>query len=68
MGRAFEAKGVAVIYYRDALPEKVSDDVVCAAAMGNDAVLVAIDADMKRKARPYGIKAKGGRFDDLSLI
>lgn len=68
VGRAFEASNIPVIYYRDALPEKVSDDVVCATAMSNNAILIAIDADMKRKARPYGIKAKGERFDNLSLI
>lgn len=68
VGQAFETGGIPVIYYRDALAEKVADDVVCATAMSNNAVLIAIDGDMKRKARPYGIKAKGGRFDMLSLI
>lgn len=68
VGGVFEAARIEVIYYRDALPEKVSDDVVCATAIANNAVLVAMDGDMKRKPRAYGVKAKGNRFENLSLI
>jgi predicted nuclease of predicted toxin-antitoxin system len=68
VGHVFEKAGYGVIYYRHALPEKTADEVVCATALANDAILVAQDSDMKRLAKQYGITPKGERFDRLSII
>jgi hypothetical protein len=57
-----------VIYYRDVLPEKTADDIVCATALANDAILVAMDGDMKQFPKRFGISQGSSRFDRLSLI
>ena len=36
--------------------------------MANDAILVAIDNDMKGLAQKYGLTPRGDRFDRLNLI
>lgn len=46
----------------------MTDPIVCAAAIANDAILVAVDADMKRLARRYGATPTTGRFESLNLI
>jgi predicted nuclease of predicted toxin-antitoxin system len=68
VGGILSKHGHEVIYYRDLLPEKVTDDVVCSTALANDAVLVAIDADMKKFAKRFGISQGSTRFDRLSLL
>jgi predicted nuclease of predicted toxin-antitoxin system len=68
VGSVFAKHGHEVIYYRDALPEKVADDVVCSTALANDAILVAMDADMKQFAKRFGISQGSTRFDRLNLI
>ena len=60
--------GHIVIFHRDALPEGAKDEVVCATALENDAILVALDSDMKQMARRYGAKTKVGRFATLNVI
>jgi hypothetical protein len=67
VGDVLKAHGHLVIFHRDVLSEKTPDDVVCATALENDAILVAIDADMKRMAKRYGA-AVAPRFEKLSLI
>ncbi|MER8749279.1 DUF5615 family PIN-like protein [Mesorhizobium sp. M1050] len=68
VGRKLEEFGHTVIYHRNALPERTPDDVVCITAMENDAILVAIDGDMKQLAKRYGVTPKGDKFDKLSII
>ncbi len=55
VARMLQEYGHFVILHRDALSEGSSDDLVCATALANDAILVAIDADMKRLAKQYGV-------------
>lgn len=69
VGKVLEKFEHQVIYYSSALPERTPDDVVCITAMANDAILVAIDADMKQIAKKYGVKPNGDtKFDRLSII
>lgn len=68
VGRAFSDCGHIVIYHRNVLPDKTADKAVCATALANDVILVAIDADMKQMAKRYGVTPKGHRFDALSVI
>lgn len=56
------------ILHREALPEKSTDAVVCATAMANDAILVAIDGDMKTFAKRFGISQGSTRFARLNII
>ena len=44
------------------------DNLVAAAALANDAILVAIDGDMRQLARRYGASHGSDRFSRLSLI
>lgn len=68
VGHVFAARGHTVIYYREVLSEREPDEVVCATALTNSAILIAIDGDMKRLAKRYGKQQKSARFDRLSLI
>jgi predicted nuclease of predicted toxin-antitoxin system len=68
VGEVLGQRGHVVIYHRDVLPEKTPDPVVAAAALANDAILVAIDHDMKQLAQRYGMTPRGDRFARLSLI
>ena len=68
VGRALMARGHTVIFHRDVLAEKTPDEVVAATALANDAILVAIDRDMRQIARRYGIGHGSDRFGRLSLI
>ena len=68
IGRAFSRHNHIVIYHREVLAPGVPDAVVCAAALANDAILVAVDADMKRLAHRYGTAPGSARFDRLHLI
>jgi len=68
VGHVLAEAGHDVIYHRDILPERTPDVTVAATALENDAVLVAIDHDMRQIAQKYGMAARGGRFDRLSLI
>jgi predicted nuclease of predicted toxin-antitoxin system len=68
IGDVFKSHGYHVILHRDVLGEKVPDEVVCAIALRNDAAFVAIDGDVNRLAKRYGVTPKGDRFADLSVI
>lgn len=68
VGRAFAARGHVVIYYREVLSEREPDEVVCATALTNSAILIAVDGDMKRLAKRYGKEQKSLRFERLNLI
>jgi predicted nuclease of predicted toxin-antitoxin system len=47
VGEVLEEAGHFVIYGTQALPEKTPDQMVCAASLANDCILVAHDKDMK---------------------
>jgi len=68
VGAVLEEHGHMVIYHRNVLPEKTPDVVVAATALENEAVLVAIDNDMKQLAQRYGMTARGDKFARLSII
>lgn len=68
VGQVFSDNGHLVIYHREALPEKTSDSVVCATALANDAILVAIDGDMKQFPKRFGISGGSDRFARLNII
>ena len=66
VGRAFEARGHGVIYANRSMIRGSPDQLVCAAALAQGAILVAADHDMKRLARAHGVG--DARFKSLSLV
>lgn len=68
VGKVFAECGHEVIYHRDVLPERTPDQVVAATALANNAILVAIDHDMKQMTQRYGMTPRGDRFARLNLI
>jgi predicted nuclease of predicted toxin-antitoxin system len=68
VGHVLRERGHIVILHREALPEGTSDEVVCATALANDAILVALDADMTRLAKQYGVTPQGDRFNRLNIV
>jgi predicted nuclease of predicted toxin-antitoxin system len=66
VGRAFEAAGHEVLYLQQTMATGSPDTLVCAVAEVNEAILVAIDADMKKLASRHGVGAR--RYKSLSLI
>jgi hypothetical protein len=50
------------------LPKKTADDVVATMALKNDAILVAIDPDMKSFPKRFGISHGSPRFATLIII
>ena len=66
VAEVFRASGHEVILFEEALIKGSSDQLVCAAAEANNAILVAQDGDMKQMARHFGLGSQ--RFKKLSLI
>lgn len=66
VGRYLSRAGHAVIYLRDAIPTGSADQLVCAASEANEAILVAMDGDMKKIAQRHGVGQS--RFRRLNLI
>jgi predicted nuclease of predicted toxin-antitoxin system len=66
VGRIFEERGHEVIPFEEAVKRGARDELVCAAAEANDALLVAFDNDMKQVARRYGVGST--RFKRLNLL
>lgn len=66
VGHAFMEAGHQVAFLNKELARGSSDHLVCAIADLNDAILVALDGDMKRIAQGHGIGS--GRFLKLGLI
>lgn len=66
VGSVFEKQGHEVVYFKDAVKPGSPDPLVCAAALANDAILVAFDHDMKQLAKRRGVS--GERFKRLNLI
>lgn len=66
VGRCFSSAGHKVIYLRDAIAPGSPDQLVCAVSEANDAILVALDGDMREIVKRRGIGQR--RFRKLSLI
>ncbi len=66
VGRVFKAAGHEVMFFDGSMAKGSPDHAVAIFAEINDAILVALDGDMKRIARGYGVG--GGRYRRLSLI
>ena len=66
VGRCFAAVGHQVIHFRDAAVPGSPDQLVCAVSEANDAILVALDGDMRKIAQRRGVGHR--RFRRLSLI
>jgi predicted nuclease of predicted toxin-antitoxin system len=57
-----------VFLHREVLLGGVKDEVVCEAALKNNAILIALDGDMKEFARKYGVTPRTDRFNRLNII
>lgn len=68
VGKVFQEAGYEVLFHRNVLPEKTPDEVVCITAVESEAVLVAIDNDMKQLAKQYGMTPTGQKHDTLNII
>ena len=66
VGASFVEAGHTVIYERDAIGPGAPDQLVAAVSEANDAILVALDADMRALARRRGVGQR--RYRRLSLI
>lgn len=66
IGSELEGYGFEVIRFAEAALPSTPDNVVADIAIANDAVLVAIDRDMKQIAKAMGISNK--RYKNLSLL
>lgn len=66
VGRILTGAGHTVIYLEEAISAGSTDDVVAAAALANDAILVAIDKDMRTSARRHRISLR--QFKEISLL
>jgi predicted nuclease of predicted toxin-antitoxin system len=66
VGHAFLEAGHQVHFLNRTLSRGSSDQLVCAIADINNAILVALDGDMKRIAQGHGVGS--GRFLRLGLI
>lgn len=66
VGKFLEEQDHEVIYFNEALVPGSPDVLVAKIAEANDAILVAVDGDMKTLAKRAGIS--GGRFKRLSLL
>ncbi len=68
VAEVFRRRGHLVILHREVLPEGTHDHIVCATALANNAILVAVDADMKRLTHRYGSAPEHARFKELNLV
>lgn len=66
VAKVIEGAGHKAIRHNDVLSEGATDVVVCETAMKNNAILVAVDNDMKRLTRRF--KPENDRFKKLSVI
>ena len=67
VGEMLRRHGHTVIFHREVCASGVDDDIVCEAALKNEAILIAVDGDMKSKPKRYGAPTSP-RFAKLSLI
>lgn len=66
VGLLLRSEGHTVIFLEDAIARSSEDQVVAAAAMFNDCILVALDGDMRAIAKGNGIS--NSRYKSLSLL
>ena len=66
VGRFFENHGHSVTYMQDVMERGSPDALVAEIAQRNDAILVAVDKDMRQIAKQNGIG--GTRFKRLDLL
>lgn len=66
VGKVLASAGHEVIHHREALEEGAKDPVVCQTALANEAVLVAVDKDMKQLTKRFGVTDE--RFKNLSMV
>jgi predicted nuclease of predicted toxin-antitoxin system len=66
VGRKLLGSGHEVIYLRYATASGSPDQLVCAVAQANEAILVALDGDMKQLAQRHGVGQS--RYRKLSLL
>lgn len=66
VGVCFEDRGHEVIYFSDAAEPGSPDPLIATISMENDAILVALDGDMRKLAQQRGIGQR--RYRRLSLI
>lgn len=66
VGKRLLQEGHDVIYLQDAVATGSPDQLVCAVAQANEAILVALDGDMKQLAKRHGIGQL--RYRKLSLL
>lgn len=66
VGNVLAAAGHEVIFHRDALADGTKDPVVCQTALANEAILVAVDKDMKQLTKRFGVTDE--RFKNLSMV
>ena len=64
----FLSRSHQVIYHSDVLESGADDKHVVATSIVNEAVLIAVDLDMKRLVRRFGSPGNGEKFKDLDLI
>jgi len=66
VGLSFEERGHQVIHFSDAAEPGSPDPLVATISMENDAILVALDGDMRKIAQQRGVSQR--RYRRLSLI
>lgn len=66
VAKAIEAAGHVAIRHNDVLAESTPDIVVCETAIANDAILVAVDADIKQLTKRFG--NQNDRLKKLSMV
>ena len=64
----FLDRGYEVINHRDVLEPGAKDDLVVTTAILNNAILIAVDADMKRLVRRFGSPNNSEKYTRLDLI
>ena len=62
------SRGHRVIYHGDVLISGAKDEDVVRAAILNEAILIAIDFDMKRMVKRFGSPNVSERYSSLNLI
>ena len=67
-GEPFRARGHRVIQHAEVLPNGARDQEVAAAAIANEAILIATDKDMRAFVRRFGAPNGSEYFPGLSLI
>ncbi|MBY5368783.1 DUF5615 family PIN-like protein [Rhizobium leguminosarum] len=67
VGKVLQSAAHEVIYYHEVLAEKAADILVAEIAIKNDAILVAIDKDMRKIGDRYGRHPRLAKLDLLQL-